>query len=85
MNNSELDINEDETYPMFPMFPTVIYKSQMDREFTDDEIKLTETILADLRGNSFNRSLKDAKVLDRPSYANLKTIFMEDDFSELTL
>jgi uncharacterized protein (TIGR02466 family) len=74
MSNYELAMVGDEIYPLFP---TVVYKRHMDREFTADEIELTETILTDLRGNTFNRSSQDAQVLERPAYANLKSFVIE--------
>ena len=62
---------------IYPLFPTVVYKDRMEREFTDSEIEHTEALLTDLRQNVLNRSTQDSQVLKNPAYAGLNDFIMK--------
>ena len=62
---------------VYPLFPTVVYKDKMERDFTDSEIEHTENLLTDLRENVLNRSSENSQVLRTPEYAGLKDIVMK--------
>ena len=62
---------------IYPLFPTVVYKDRMEREFTDSEIEHTEALLTDLRENVLNRSTQDSQVLKNPAYAGLNDFIMK--------